>query len=133
RTAVAAEARYPIARDGGDAAVAADLADPVAAGIGDEEVAGGVHRDARGRVEPGGGGRDAVDAEVRRPAARIEGDDAEEVTISAGGADLADPVVTGIGDEEVAEGVHRDARGRVEPGGGGRDAVDAEVRRLAAA
>ena len=29
----------------------------------------------------------------------------------------------GIGDEEVAEGVHRDARGRVEPGGGGRDTI----------
>ena len=48
------------------------------------------------------------------------------------GSDLADPVVAGIGDEEVAEGVHRDARGCVELGGGGQDAA-AEVHRLAAA
>ena len=120
----------PPPANSGDAAVAADLADPVAAGIGDEEVpeastATPVGASSRAEVA----GMPLLDAEVRRPAARIEGDDAGEVTISAGGADLADPVVTGIGDEEVAGGVHRDARGRVEPGRGGRDAVDAEVRR----
>ena len=47
----------------------------------------------------------AVDAEVRRLAAARDGID------HAGRADHADPVVMGIGDEEVAGGVHRDARG----------------------
>ena len=52
RTAVAAVARDPIAGDGGDdAGGEIDLADPVVALVGDEEVPGGVHRHARGLAQ----------------------------------------------------------------------------------
>src|SRR5208282_5051307 len=115
------DGRRPIARDGGDDAVGADLADPVVAGIGEEEVTGGIHRDAVRLVKLGLRGRTVVAAEARYPSARDGGDDAV-------GADLADPVVAGVGDVEVAGGVHRDALRMVELGSRGRTAVATEAR-----
>ena len=121
-TAVAAKVCRAVARDGEDHAVGCDLADPVVAGIGDEDVAEGVYHDALRMVELGLGGRTAVATEACVPglAARVIDDDAV-------GADLADPVVVGIGDEDedVALGVHlhRDTFRMVELGLGGRTSI----------
>ena len=82
-----------------------DLADAVVAGVGDEQVSGGVHRDAIGPVQFGGGGLSAVAAIAQGSVAGDGGNDAR------GGVDLADAVVVGVGDEQVAAGVHRDAAG----------------------
>ena len=104
RAAVAAIAAASVAGDGGDDARAGvDLADAVVAGVGDEQVAAGVHRNADGIVQLGGGGRPAVAAIARSSVAGDGGDDAR------GGVDLADAVVVGVGDEQVAAGVHRHA------------------------
>ena len=53
----------PVSRHGGDHAVR-DLADAVVVGVGDVEVAGGVHRDAAGAEQLGAGGRAVVAAEA---------------------------------------------------------------------
>ena len=76
----------------------------VVADVGDEEVPGGVHRDA-GAVQFGGGGRTVIAAVALGAIAGDGGDHA------GGVIHLADPVVAGVGDEEVPGGVHRDARG----------------------
>ena len=50
------------------------------------------------------------------------------VTTSSAG-DLADPLLSRVGDEEVPGGVHRDAAGVVQFGGGGRTVIAAVARR----
>ena len=103
-TVIAAVACGPIAGDGGDhAGGKIHLADPVVVGVGDEEVPGGVHRDTCGVVQFGGGGLAAIAAVAWGPIAGDGGDHA------GGVIHLADPVVAGVGDEEVPGGVHRDA------------------------
>ena len=66
RAVVAAEALRPVARHGGDHPVR-DLADAVVASVGDVQVAGGIHGDARGIVQLGAGGRAVVAAEADLP------------------------------------------------------------------
>ena len=88
-----------------------DFADDVVAAVGDEEISRGIHRDARGVVEFGAGGRAAVAAVAPGPVSGDRGDHAR------GEIDLADDVVAAVGDEEVPRGVHRDAHGVVKFGG----------------
>jgi hypothetical protein len=84
---------------------------------------------AKGAVELSGGGGSAVAAVADSAAARGRGDDARR-------ADLADNVVKGIGDEQVAVDIDRDATGtfakiwvaQVELGGGVGSAVAALAR-----
>ena len=71
--------------------------------VGDEEVACGIHRDARGVAEFRKGGRPAVAAVAPGP---VSGDRADQ---ARGQIDLAHDVVGAVGDEEVARRVHRDA------------------------
>jgi hypothetical protein len=47
RAAIAAEALYPISRDGGDHTIR-DLPDAIAIGVGDVEIAGGIYGYAGG-------------------------------------------------------------------------------------
>ena len=72
--------------DGQHVAVGQDLLDGVVAGVGDEDVAGRVHRHAGRAVEAGADGHDG-----------------------AVGQDLLDGVVAVVGDEDVAGRVHRHA------------------------
>ena len=66
RAVVAAVARGAVAGDGGDhAGGEIHFADPVVSSVGDEEVAGGVHRDTCGIVQFGGGGRAVIAAVAR--------------------------------------------------------------------
>ena len=67
-------------------------------GVGDVEVVGCIEGQALGRVELGGGGGAVVAGEALRAGAGDGGDLAE-------GVDLADDVVAGFGDVEVALGV----------------------------
>ena len=78
-----------------------DLADDVIARVGDEEVPRGVHRDTRGVVELGGGGRAAVAAVAAK--VEVAGDRGDH---ARGEIDLADDVVAAVGDEEVPRRVH---------------------------
>src|SRR5208282_4767428 len=94
-------------------------ADDMVKGVGDVEVAAGVHRHAIGVVEFGGGGGAVVAAVARGAVARDGGDH------PCAGVHLADAVVLGVGDEDVAAGVHRHAIGVVEFGGGGGAVVAA--------
>src|SRR5207253_1188676 len=81
-------------------------ADAVVVGVGDEEVARGVHGDA-GRGLELGGGRQAVVAEEAGSAGA--GDRADVPARR----DLADAVVVGVGNEKVTRGVDGDTgRGR---------------------
>ena len=119
RAAVSAEASLFRARDGGDRPGAIDPADAVVVSIGDIEVARPVHRHAIGIVETRLSCRAAIPAEPLLSRARNGGD-------RPGGIHLADAVVVGIGDVEVACAVHRHAIGQVETRLSCRAAVLAE-------
>src|SRR5262249_23179373 len=94
-----------------------DLADAVVALVAEEDVAAGVHGDAERVIELGGGGRPAVPAEAASAVAG-DGDD------HAGRFHhLADAVVVGVGDVEVAVGVHGPPVWAAEVRRGGRDVV----------
>ena len=95
------------------------FADTIVAGIGDEEVTRGVYGDICGAVEPGGGGLAAVAAIAGNSVAGDGGDHAR------GGVDFADAVVAGIGDKDIAGGVHGNPLRQIERGGGGRTVVAA--------
>ena len=113
---IAAVAIRSSAGDGGDdTVVGIHFADPV--GIGDEEVPGGVHRDAPRADQLGGGGWKAVAAVVRDSGAGDSGDDA------GGEIHLADPVASLFCDEKVASRVHCERSGVVQFGGGGRTVI----------
>ena len=73
--------------------------------VGDEQVARGVHGDAVGVVQLGGGGGSVVAAVTVGPVAG-DGDD-----VAGRLDDLADHVVVRVGDEQVARGVDGDAAG----------------------
>ena len=70
-------------------------------GVGDVEVVGGVEGEALRGVELGGGGGAVVAGEALGAGAGDGGDVAE-------GVDLADDVVAGLGDVEIALGVEDD-------------------------
>ena len=102
------------AGDGGDHAARGDLADPVIAGVGDEDVALGVDRHALGVFQAGLGGGAAVAADGRpggvaavRAGAGDGGDDAAR-------GDLAHAAVERVGDEHVALRIDGDGVGIVE-------------------
>ncbi|MNS29471.1 hypothetical protein D3C72_614720 [compost metagenome] len=101
------------AGQGGGGAVRGDLADAVVARVRHVDRAGGVHGHAAGAVELGGGG---AALGVARAGAAAEGAD------QAGGRDLADGVVAGVGHVDVARSVHRELV-RVVEARRGRDAV----------
>ena len=116
--AVPAEPSLPRPRNGGDRPSGIHLADAVAVGIGDIEVARAVHCHAIGQVETHLSCRAAVLAE---PTTTRNGSD------RPGGIDLADAVVVAIGDVEVALAVHRHGAGVVELCLSCRAAVPAEA------
>ena len=95
-----AEAAGPRARHRGDRPAGIELADTVVAAIGDVEVAGAVHGHAMGQAEPCFCCRHAIPVEAASPRAHRRGD-------HAAGVDLADAVIVGIGDVEVAGAVVR--------------------------
>src|SRR5437764_6526812 len=110
--------------------LACDLPYPVVDCVGDHEIARGAHRDPARVVQFGAGGRAAVTGE---PGAAVPG---HRVDV-AGGHRLAveraglvrhhpDPVVAGVGDQQVAGAVGRYALRVVEFGAGGRAAVTGE-------
>src|SRR5207244_4239877 len=120
-----AEAKGAVAGDGADEARGRHLADALVVGIDDEDVAAGIDRHPGGVIEFGAGGRPAVAAEAAVPAAggAAAGDGADE----ARGRHLADALVVGIDDEDVAAGIDRHPGGVIEFGAGGRPAVAAEA------
>ena len=81
-----------------------DLANDVVGAVGDEEVAVAVHRDTRGSVELGAGGRAPV-----ATVAAAQGVVPRDRGNHARGIDLADDVVAAVGDEEDTACVYRDA------------------------
>ena len=106
RAAVAADAGSPASREGGDIPRGSiHLADAVVIRIGDIEVARPIHRQAVGAVELRRCRRGAVAAEAGNSSSRHRGD------ITRGSSHLADAVVGGIGDVEVARPVQRHAPG----------------------
>ena len=107
-----------------------NLADPVVARVGDEQVAAGIHGDSSSRLAVGwgeakfrGSGRTIVAAVARNV---IPGRGGNEVR---GRVDLADGVVAPaaprVGDEQVAAAVHGDSPRISEFRGGGRTIVAA--------
>ena len=125
RAAVAAVARVAVARvdapgdDGDHARGVIHFADHVVAGIRDQEIPGGVHRDTVGPVQFGGGGRTVIAAVAFGSIAGDGGDHA------GGVIHLTDHVVARVGDEEVPRGVQRDISGPVQFGSSGRTVVAA--------
>ena len=107
RTPVPAEAEPSGPRDRGDDPCGVHLADALVAGFGNVEVARPVHRHATGVVELRLDRRTPVPTEAELPGPRDRGDRPRRIH-------LADAVVTGIGDVEVARPVHRHATGVVE-------------------
>src|SRR5262245_39992438 len=109
------------ARHGGDDTVAGNLADEVVGCVGDEQIAGPIHRDTRRLVELGGRGGTAIAAKACRRRARHRAD-------HTGRSDPADAVVFGIGDEKVSLRIDRYITRLVQLGGGSRAAVSAEAK-----
>src|SRR4051795_12666244 len=107
---VAGEAGRGAAGHGQDQSASGDQADPVVAGVGDEEGAVGQHRHVARLVERGAGGGVPVAAE---PGGAVAGDGRDR----AGGVDAPDAVVAGVGDEEASVNRGRDAARRVQAGG----------------
>ena len=121
QSVVAAESFRPVSRHRGDRSIE-NHADALVRGVGDVQVAGGIHGDALGILQLGAGGRAVVAAVARRPVSRHGGDE------SIG--DLADAVVPRVGDvDDAAGGIHGDAGGRVQLGAGGRAVVAAVASR----
>src|SRR5207302_8137933 len=96
------------AGDGRDRAAGVDLADALVVAVGDVDVALGVDSDAVGLVEHRRGGGAAVAVGTGGGGAVLEGAGgvgrtaAGERRDDAVGVDLADPLVEGVGDEDVA-------------------------------
>ena len=90
------------------------------------EVAGAVHRNSVGIVEPRRGGRAAIAVETGLSRSGDGGD------VPALGVDLADAVAEGVRNVEVAGAVQRNPTGAVEPRRGGRAAVAAIQQRIRA-
>ncbi len=118
RGAIAAVAAGPVSGDRADHARGEiHRADDVVAAVGDEEVSRTVYGNGLGKVQLGTHGRGAVAAVTTGP---VSGDGADH---ARGGVDLADYVVSRVGDEDVPGSVHRDAHGSVQLGAGGRSMV----------
>ena len=128
RAIVPAVALRPAPRHGSDHPIG-NLADPEVISIGDVEVAGGVHGDAFGSVQLSAGSRTAIAAVASQ---EDTGPSRPDPHPGHGGDHpigyLADAVVQGVGDIEVASSVHGDALGIEQLSAGSRAvvAVDAE-------
>ena len=107
RAAIAERTFAARAGEGRDRAVRRYFAHAVVAEVRDVEVAGGVEREAVGLIEPRAQGRPAIAAQAGPPGAGDGGDPAVP-------GHLADAVVFGIGDVDVALGVDGDALGEAQ-------------------
>ena len=121
RSPVAGIAARAGAGDGGNGAVGVDLAHAPAE-IGHVEAACGVHGQAERVPQLRVDGRAAIAGVTRQAIAREGGD-------QAAGRHLADDVVAGVGDVEIAGGIHRHSLGRRDLGVGGRPAISRITRR----
>ena len=115
-TAVPAEAVLSCSRNRGDRPCGIDLANAVVVPIGDVEVARAVHRHASGRSKLGLNRRTSVPAKPLLSRSRNSAD-------LPRGIDLANAVVSPIGDVKVTRAVHRHISGRVKLGLDGRTSV----------
>jgi hypothetical protein len=88
--------------------------------IGDEEIAGTVHSDSAGGVEPRGSCRPRVSAEASCSVARYSGDDPSW-------SDLPNAVISLVRNEEVAARIHGDSSREVELGSSRRAPVSTEA------
>src|SRR5581483_9366770 len=117
------------AGDRRDRAAGVDLPDALVVAVGDVDVALGVDGHAVGLVEHRLDGRAAVAVGARRGgpvlqrAVGVGRAAAGERRDRAAAVDLADPLVEGVGDVDVAVGGEPDGPGVVELGGGGRASV----------
>ena len=119
RAAIAAVSRRASAGDGGDdAALRIDPADPMVAGVRDEEVAQTVDDDSAREGEPGRRCRATVSAKTE-----TEGRAGHCAHHSSLCIDAANPAVLLVGDEEVAQPVDGDIEGPVELRTGGRATI----------
>ena len=103
---------------------AGDLADAMVVGVGDIDVAAAIDGDRGGITQQSRGGRRAVAGEARN-AASGDGTD-------VAAAHLADAIVVGVGNIDVAAGVHGHAGGRIEQRASGRAAIAAKALRTGA-
>ncbi len=124
--AVARESGRAHAGDGRDDAGGRHLADAVVAAVGDQEAAVGRRRDSAGCRQSCERRRAAV---VRVPALPDAGDGGDDAVR----ADLADPRVAGVGDQEAAVGRGGDAARSLERGGRRRQVIaEIDARRPSA-
>ena len=107
RASVPAEAEYSGPRNRGDRPRRIHLADAIVTVISDVDIARRVHRQSRGAKELRLDRRASVPAEAAFPGPRDRGDRPRRIH-------LADAVVSGIGDVNVAGPVHRQTRGAME-------------------
>ncbi|MGA2014558.1 MAG: hypothetical protein ABSH51_29070, partial [Solirubrobacteraceae bacterium] len=95
-----------------------ELIDPGVAEVGDVDVARGVDGDSSGRVElPGAAAQDpglAGAGAGLKPVLPVAHAPAVGLDERAGGGELINPAVIGIGDVDVARGIDGDAPGLVE-------------------
>src|SRR5262249_48614371 len=122
RSAISTGPGGAVAGDGGDDAARLDHADALVAGIGDEDVAAGVHGH-RFRGSQRGRGRGAAVAAVAIVAVAGDGDD-----IAVRLDHHADALIAGIGDVDVAAGVRSDPTGARQLGVAREAAVAGEAR-----
>src|SRR5205085_10354010 len=94
-----------------DPGVDLDAADPVVAGVGDDQVPVAVEDDALGPVYPGLGGRPAVAAIAAVAALADHGRDDLRAVV-----DPADHVIGAVGDEQIAVGGYGGGVGAAEGG-----------------
>ena len=95
-------------------------ANEIVAGIGDENIFVGVDRDAEGCVQEGVGGGAAVAAEITEEGIAATCDRGDDVRRRV---DTANAIVKFVGDEEVAGGIQREARRKIDRGGRGGAAI----------
>ena len=105
RGAVVAEARRVITRDRQDNAGGRHFTDDIIASVGNEEVPGGIEREAAGMEERGGGCLTSI-AGIAGAAVSCDGGD------HTGRRDLANDVVIRVGDVDIPRRVN-DLRGRI--------------------
>jgi hypothetical protein len=101
---------------GGDDSICAYLANAIAAGVGDVEIAAGVHGDALRESEPGAGCRAGVSREAKIAVSSHSADDSAS-------SHFANAVVGRVRNVEVATGVYGYAIGLGETGVGRRAAI----------
>jgi hypothetical protein len=111
--AVAKAVRSGETGDGGDdpvRSIRAELPDGIVESVGDKKIAGSIEGDAGGLVEPGG----AVCAVGRTAEAGSSGDSSDDRRRAVRGY-LPDRVIKSVGHEKIAELVHRQSDGLIEP------------------